>query len=481
MRKIMKLFIDENIKTWKKRSTKILIIVILLALIGTIGLVQFIKYMNEKSNGSDIIDDWWRSDVEGNIKGIKASLETEGLDEETKQTLRNELEIYELALEVDTNPYNPFSYWKGKVLYEIKSLKSIEPDSEQISELTEILRANDYLGYIQFEKDEAKKSLDNGEITQKEYEDKMMIINLREDNRIGEKENEGNWKETIILQIEEEQRSLRTGIDQSTRKILTAEEKQDAEDSIKIYIHQIENNAPDVNYANNNYRMLFESLAPGFVIAMIAIMAIVIAGGEISSEISTGSIKFWALTPNKRWKILTAKILSVLFYIVVITLIMAILTIASGNLFFDGKGTEYLYVKNGEVHAIGNALYMIETYFAKIITVVLFALLAIMLSVITRNTAVAVSFSVATYIGNGIIMAILNMYIKSEWIRFVPFNNLNIYSKIFPNATDIMNVFGSTGGFATSTPLVFSIGVLAVCTILMLVTMYDSFNHRDII
>ena len=34
----------------------------------------------------------------------------------------------------------------------------------------------------------------------------------------------------------------------------------------------------------------------------IAIFAIIIAGGAISSEVSTGTIKFWALTPNKRWK-----------------------------------------------------------------------------------------------------------------------------------------------------------------------------------
>ena len=481
MHKIWKLFVDENIKTWKKLSTKILIIIILLALICTIGLVQFIKYMNEKNKITNTNDDWWISDVKSNIEGIKQSLEMEGLDDNTKQSLTNELEMYELALEINTNPYNSFFYWKAKTLYEIQSLKSTEPNSESIQKLTDLAKANDYLGYIQFEKDKIKQSLDQGKISQKEYEDQMMVMNLREANRIGETENEGYWKETIIHQIEENQKKVRTGLDLSTGKILTAEEKADAENKIKIYVYQIENNTPDLNYAEDNYRMLFESLAPGFVIAMIAIMAIVIAGGEISSEISTGSIKFWALTPNKRWRILTAKILSVLFYIIIITLIMAILTIISANIFFEGDGVTYLYVSNGEVQVIENVIYIIATYFVKIIPVILFALLAIMLSTITRNTSVAVSFSVATYIGNGIIMAILNMYIKSEWIRFVPFNNLNLYTKIFPNATDILNIFGSTGGFATSTSLVFSIGVLVVCTILMLVTMYDSFNRRDII
>ena len=102
-----------------------------------------------------------------------------------------------------------------------------------------------------------------------------------------------------------------------------------------------------------------------------------------------------------------------------------------------------------------------------------------MLSTITRNTAVAVSFSVATYMGNGIVMAIVNQYIKKDWIRFVPFNNLNIADKIFPNFQNPMSIFGES--FATSTSLWFSLAVLGVCAILMLVTMYDSFNKRDII
>ena len=43
MSKIWKLFVNENIKTWKKLSTKILLIVILLALIGTLGFVKLMQ------------------------------------------------------------------------------------------------------------------------------------------------------------------------------------------------------------------------------------------------------------------------------------------------------------------------------------------------------------------------------------------------------------------------------------------------------
>ena len=331
-------------------------------------------------------------------------------------------------------------------------------------------------------KQDKKLELDNKKITQEEYDDEMIILDLYSKYEIGKNEKPiygSNWKEALISDIRQLQRSVRTGIDYRSTKVLTVENKQEYQNEIKMDIYRIENNIVPAEYESANYRTTFEILAVMVVTAMIAIFAIIVAGGEISSEVSTGTIKFWALTPNKRWKIMTAKILSVLFYIIVITLIMAILTIACGNIFFDTDGNEYLYVRNGNVERLGNTLFILGYYFAKIIPIIIFALFALMLSTITRNTAVAVSLSIALYMGNGVVMEIINMFIKKDWIKFVPFNNLNIVDKIFPNFQNPMAMFGTS--FATSTSLTFSLGVLAVCTILILVTMYDSFNKRDII
>ena len=160
--------------------------------------------------------------------------------------------------------------------------------------------------------------------------------------------------------------------------------------------------------------MTFESFTISVETAIIAIFAIIIAGGSISSETSSGTIKFWALTPNKRWKIITAKILSILFYITVLTLIMSLLTIICGNIFFDTQGNEYIYIKDAKVETTGNSLFIIGYYFAKIIPVIFFTIFAIMLSVLIRNSSVSIGLSVATYMGNETVMSILNLFIKYE-------------------------------------------------------------------
>lgn len=474
MGKIYKLFINENIKTWKKFSTKLGIVLVLLALIGVLALAQFTRYMNEKNNAEFADNNDWKTIARDGIEATKEELTKDNLDDQTIQLLKNRIKLYELSLKYDV-PISAVE-WKGKILLALQT--SYEIDEKLIN----FIENDDYAGYIQYQKNEIKKELDKGQITQEEYNDEMVILNLYEKYEIS-KEKVANysyeWRELLISDIKNWQQTVRSGIDNQTNKVLTPEKKEQYENNIKIAIYRIENDLQpsDIAY-EQNYRILFESLAPNFVAAVIAILAIIIAGGAIATEISTGTIKFWALTPNKRWKILTAKILSFLFYILVITLVMAILTIVLGNIFFDTPGNEYLYVKNGIVKKIANVPFIISYYFVKIIPVIVFAIFALMLSVVTRNSSVALSLSIATYMGNGIVMSILNSYIKKDWVRFIPFNNLNIADKVFPNFSGMIS---GVETFATSTSLVFSLTVLGVCLVLMLVTAYDSFNNRDIL
>lgn len=477
MSKIFKLFIDENIKTWKKFSTKLTIILIILALVGVLGLVKIMQNVNENSEVTYSTFDW-RAEIKYELESYKKALETENLDEETKRNMEMQVEKCELAIKYDISPFNG-NFWKSTIVDQIVELKYEDGKETEISKLVEMLEKDDFAGYIEIQKEIAKKSLENKEILQQEYNDKISALNLQAKYEIGKNEKEEYWKNVVLTQIQSFQKSVRTGIDYKTNKVLTVEQKQEYEEKIKIGIYRLENNMPPIEYADENYRMIFETLAPSFLTAVIAIFAMIIAGGAISSEVSTGTIKFWALTPNKRWKILTAKLLSLIFYIVAITLVISLLTIACANLFFDTNGNEYLYIKNGNVAKIGNSLFIIEYYFTKIIPIIIFALFALMLSVVTRNTSVALGISLATYMGNGIAMAIINSYITKDWVHFIPFNNLNIADKIFPNFENPIAMFG--GSFATSTSLAFSLGVLAVCAVLMLVTAYDSFNNRDII
>ena len=477
MSKIFKLFINENIKTWKKGATKVLIIFIILSLFGVLALTKIMKKLEESSFVQYSTMDW-KQYAQEEKANLERMMQDTSLSEETKKDLKIDLERWDMALKYDINTFS--DYWKSDLLNQIVDLRYNDAEEKEVEKLIKIIENDAYSDYIQIQKETLNKKLEQKEILKDQYDDEMLILDLKSKNEIGKNENnEEYWKSALLSEIAMAQKSIRTGINVETRKLLTIKDIEKQKDIIKIDIYRIENNKIPIEYLNDEYRMMFETMVTGFVTTMIALFAVIIAGGEISTETSTGTIKFWALTPNKRWKILTAKILSVIFYIVVITLIMSILTIIVSNLAFDGEGTEYIYVKNGEIAVISNIVFMIELYFVKCIPVIIFAILAIMISTITRNTAAAVSFSAAAYIGNGIVMTIFNQVIKKDWVKYIPFNNLNLVDKIFTYYRSPMQMTISTS--ATSTSLQFSLAVLGVCVILMLVTMYDSFNNRDII
>lgn len=475
--KIFKLFISENIKTWKKFSTKVLLVIVLLSIMAVLGITKLMQKLDNNVTYTREVANYNEENLKSQIEYLKSELENDSLDEVSKQNIQKQIEQYQLCLDYNIDGYG--STWRNDIVEQIVDAKMID-DTEKAEKLIKLLKEDNFNEYIEIQRQSLKESLKSKSITEQEYNDEILVLDLKEKYEIGKDEQENTWKNYAIIEIETNQKSLRTGINQQTRKVLKAEEKQELEDAIKIDIYRLENNIPTAEQgSNNNYRMRYEMMAPTFVVAVISIIAIIIAGGAISTETSEGTIKFWALTPNKRWKILTAKILSLIFYILIITLISSLLSIIVANVFFNGDGETYLYVQNGQVKEIGNALYTIEYYMVKTIPVIMFALFALMLSVITRNTAVSVSIGIALYMGNGIFMTIINSFVTKDWVRYIPFNNLNLVDKVFPNAGKLIDT--GVSNFATTSSLGFSMTVLGVCAILMLVTMYDSFNKRDII
>lgn len=475
--KIFKLFISENIKTWKKFSTKVLLVIVLLSIMAVLGITKLMQKLDNNVTYTREVANYNEENLKSQIEYLKSELENDSLDEVSKQNIQKQIEQYQLCLDYNINGYG--STWRNDIVEQIVDAKMID-DTEKAEKLIKLLKEDNFNEYIEIQRQSLKESLKSKSITEQEYNDEILVLDLKEKYEIGKDEQENTWKNYAIIEIETNQKSLRTGINQQTRKVLKAEEKQELEDAIKIDIYRLENNIPTAEQgSDNNYRMRYEMMAPTFVVAVISIIAIIIAGGAISTETSEGTIKFWALTPNKRWKILTAKILSLIFYILIITLISSLLSIIVANVFFNGDGETYLYVQNGQVKEIGNALYTIEYYMVKTIPVIMFALFALMLSVITRNTAVSVSIGIALYMGNGIFMTIINSFVTKDWVRYIPFNNLNLVDKVFPNAGKLIDT--GVSNFATTSSLGFSMTVLGVCAILMLVTMYDSFNKRDII
>lgn len=495
--KMIKLIQNETIKTFKKTSTKIMILLVVLSLFGAIGLAKLVMLLNDlPSYYSENVQDWQET-MKEEIASMKKELETEGIhyDKQSIASLKAEMETYEIALKYNINYvfYYNYNNWRIQTLNEIQEAKikiilneevqdnKVKEENEKIvKDRVALLEKDNFNGYIELLEKDIKTSLDNKEITKEEYDDEIYLLEIQKKYEIY-KEDEGifDWKGSLFDDITAIKKNLRTGINSSTGKLLKIEEIEELEDNLKIAEYRLENNIPVLS-SGASARSMYDIFAPSFSLGLLSILMIIIAGSAISTEISKGTIKFLLFTPNKRWKVLLSKIISAILILVVLTLILSILSTVLGNIFFEEDGTVYVYVQNGEAKAIPNILYTILYFFAGTIDIAIYMLFAFMLSVITRNTALSVGVSIACYIGSGLVMQLINYYISADWIKFIPFNNLGLADRIFANnisytATQSMpNLLGNLS-------IGFSLSVLAVCSVLMIITMFDSFNKRDIV
>lgn len=498
MRKFLNLCVNENIKLMKKTSTKILILLAFLALFASVAFTHLTKNMMTQSSGNE---DYWKEIIQSDIQSAKESLvvaeKTENIEQMVKLKAQIDINEYSLANQISIYYYNELDWRRNFLQTEYKealenmyrlqlknsSEEEIKKAQQMVEQMLHCLNTKDFDAYISIQMSQLKDKLQNHMLSQEEYDSQIEILNITQKYEIGKSnDSKETWKITTLNEIKEIKEIIRTGMDQKNSRILSYEELTKQKEKLEILYYRLEHNVVPVLSDNgiHNFRSFYDSIAENLSMIIVGILIMMTAGSAISSEVSKGSIKFLAMTPNKRWKILLAKLLNLLFVLIILTLVLSLASVVIGGLFFGGEVAQpYLYYSQGSVHALNHTIYEVLRFLVMDITIFIYLLFTLMLSVITRNTAVSVSLGIATYMGSGIVMQIINSFITAEWLNFIPFNNMDLIDRIFPNAVNFFNMGISS---ATSTiPIVFSICVLGVCSILMLVTMFDSFNRRDIV
>lgn len=397
--KIIKLVQNETIKTLKKTSTKILVALAILALFGSVGLAKLITVLNDSMSYYMNEEENWQNEMKERIASMQKTIDTEGshYDKESLAELKAEKETYDIALKCNVNYiyYMSYNNWKIQILQEIQNAKiqallsNSTEDSKNVDKLVGLLEKDDFSGYIELLKDRQKVKLDAKTISQEEYDDEIYLLNLRQKYKIY-KEDDGmfDWKGNVYEDIELMKQNLRTGINQTTGKLLKLEEIDEIKDNLKIAEYRLEKSIP-IQSSGSSERSFYDMFAPAFSLGLISILMIVITGSSISTEISKGTIKFLLFTPNKRWKVLLSKIISAVAILLVLTLVLSLLSIVIGNIFFKEAGTTYVYVSNGEAKSLSSTMHTILYFLASDIDILVYMLFAFMLSVITRNTALS--------------------------------------------------------------------------------------------
>ncbi|MBS4220380.1 ABC transporter permease [Bacillus sp. FJAT-49711] len=225
-----------------------------------------------------------------------------------------------------------------------------------------------------------------------------------------------NWKQVLVKQNEQNKAEL------DNVEFAAPSLKEYYSKEIAINEYRIEHNLPP-EQSYSVWSFINESSG---LISFVGLLVIIIASGIVAHEFSWGTIKILLIKPYKRWKILMAKYMTTILYLLTMLAILFV-TVSILGLILFGKGTGenvHLAYVNGAVVEQNLLLYLIKTYILNSLSVFLLTTMAFMISAVFRNSGLAIGISIFLLLMGGTITNLLAA--KFDWAKYSLFANTNL-------------------------------------------------------
>ena len=272
--------------------------------------------------------------------------------------------------------------------------------------------------------------------------------------------------------------------------------KYQTREAITINDYYIQNNTYSNSYLNqfaynqnsgtktNVYDYMYFTLELCTLILIVFSMMLVC--NLITGETESGTIKLLLVRPFKRSKIITAKLLATIFFVITFMFFSSVITFIGGYFLYGPATTNVLAVFNsGAPFEISPLLLMLINIISLTFDVIFFVLLALMISILCKNFAASISCSLVLLILN---YALNIIFGGAFWYTLLPGMNLHLF-KFFGNS--FASIIEGTTGFAgliqsllitgieTTMTFWYSFGMSCAYCLVFLVISYSVFQKRD--
>jgi ABC-2 type transport system permease protein len=190
---------------------------------------------------------------------------------------------------------------------------------------------------------------------------------------------------------------------------------------------------------------------------LVFIFSVIVAGDSVASEFSWGTIKLLLIRPVSRSKILAAKYISVILFLIALMLVLFIVSYFVGLLFFGLSGT---VTQEDSFAAI------LQLYAIKWIDLLVSATLAFMVSAAFRSSSLAIGLSFVLMFTANSAVALLTRY---NWIKYTLFANMDLSPYLLGGKPLIP---GMTLGFSVSMLILYGLAFYGLAWLM--------FTKRDV-
>lgn len=216
-----------------------------------------------------------------------------------------------------------------------------------------------------------------------------------------------------------------------------------------------------------------------FVIIAYSIMQ---ACNTIAGEIKEGSMRYLAIRPISRSKIIFGKLFAILSLSAILSIFSTIIALAVGGAVYGFASASILTIFNGNHAIVIHPLVMILIYVASLlIEVSIYTSIALLLSTIFKSDLLSVTLMLLFYLVN----VCLPVFVTgvNSWLTFYPFAHISLYSlfgsSIYAIQGDFLNAVLGAKVYLTSNIILTSI----LCALLIIIPCFVAnkiFNSKEL-
>lgn len=487
---------NERVKLYKKPSTWILIGII-------VGLTLLSLLLSELLDGMSFYTYTWQDSYKSDLEYYVSELEND--PENTDLQAQADIVRYHLTHDI------PPTDWRTDAIAQYYSLTYrvnangmnswavSETDEtiidQRIRTLESILDSGDWRGFVQLQIDDLQsgrtpsandqeKQVDIDILTL--YLDQDIVPSAQGDGRFfyddTQSQSADAWKNQAVQSVRANKLALIRGTDDNGN-LLTNSQRAARQREIDVAMERLATNTPPVE--SDSFLGKLENTTSS--LEMVSLLLIVLAGGIISTEFSSGTVKLLLITPHRRRSIFWAKAILLLEVSLITVASIFVLSFLISGAFtaFQGIGAMQVMTLFGQVVRFPYLLYIVLRCMLMTLPVFAYGALALMLSAVTRKSGVSIAVSLLLMFGSEIVMAMLAA-LSSQFgvipgIKFLLFANTQL-GNYLPTAYQMW-----TQGMSFSPSLVdpsmtlgFSVVILLIYTVCFLWIARDSFCRRDI-
>lgn len=195
-----------------------------------------------------------------------------------------------------------------------------------------------------------------------------------------------------------------------------------------------------------------------FLLSVVELFALIIAADAVSSEYVWGTVTYLWIRPVSRLKILLSKYASVLFFMLLSVMVLAVTSLLYGGVFFGFSGQE---------DSMPLLIRSLVIYGCKWVEMFMMVTLAFAISTLTTSNSRSIGLTLFLYFTGSFWVELLRM-LDFQWGRYVFHANLDLESYFF----------GGMPPFEGMT-LSFSLVILAVHYVFFILLAWWGFTRRD--